>query len=302
MTRETTWELAGKTVSRIGFGAMQLHGPGGRQAPDGVTAKAILREAFEAGANHLDTAEFYGGGEVNRLIRAALSPYADDLVIATKVGAVELPEGGLTPAQKPHELRQQVEANLATLGAEAVDLVYMRRVDQAPGLVAEGDQIVDLDDQLAELVALRDEGKLRAIGLSHVSQAQIEQALPVGLAAVQNFWGLLRRDDEAALELCAANGVAWVPFFPLGSAFVGSGPRFASIRSVLDEPTVVEIAAELEATPAQVGLAWLLAHSPNVLLIPGTSSPEHLRENLAVGALELPPEAIARLDALGRLR
>jgi pyridoxine 4-dehydrogenase len=291
-------ELAGKTVARIGFGAMQLHGPGGREAPAGATAEAILREAVEAGANHLDTAEFYGGGEVNRLIRAALSPYAEDLVIATKIGAVELPGGGLTPAQKPSELREQVEANLATLGTEALDLVYMRRVDRAPGLVAEGDQVVDLDDQLAELAALRHEGKLRAIGLSHVSLAQIERALPVGLAAVQNFWGLLRRDDEPALELCAANEVAWVPFFPLGSAFVGSSPRFASVRSVLDEPTVVEIAAELDATPAQVGLAWLLAHSPNVLLIPGTASPEHLRENLAAGSVDLPPETIARLDAL----
>jgi len=294
-----SWELAGKTVARIGFGAMQLHGPGGREAPSAATAEAILREAYAAGANHVDTAEFYGDGEVNRLIRAALSPYAEDLVIATKVGAVEKPEGGLTPSQKPHELRRQVEANLATLGAEALDLVYMRRVDQAPGIIAEGDQAVDLDDQLAELAALRDEGKLRAIGLSHVSQAQIEAALPVGLAAVQNFWGLLRRDDEPALRLCADNDIAWVPFFPLGSAFVGSGPRFASVRSVLDEPTVREIAAaELDATPAQVGLAWLLAHSPNVLLIPGTASLEHLRENLAAGDLELPPEAIARLDAL----
>jgi pyridoxine 4-dehydrogenase len=298
MTRETTWELAGKTVGRIGFGAMQLHGPGGREAPSDATAEAILREAYAGGANHVDTAEFYGGGAVNRLIRAALSPYGDDLVIATKVGAVEKPEGGLVPAQKPHELREQVEANLASLGAEALDLVYMRRVDQAPGIVAEGDQVVDLDDQLAELAALRDEGKLRAIGLSHVSQEQIEAALPVSLGAVQNFWGLLRRDDEPALQLCAANGVAWVPFFPLGSAFVGSGPRFASVRSVIEEPTVVEIAAGLDATPAQVGLAWLLAHSPNVLLIPGTSSPGHLRENLAAGDLELPPEALARLDAL----
>lgn len=291
MTRAMTWELAGKAVNRIGFGAMQLHGPGGREAPTAATAETILREAYAGGANHIDTAGFYGGGEVNRLIRAALSPYGDDLVIATKVGAAEKPEGGLVPVQKPHELREQVEANLAALGAEALDLVYLRRVDSPPGIVAEGDQIVDLDDQLAELAALREEGKLRAIGLSAVTAEQVERALPVGIAAVQNLWGLLERDAEPLLRLCAANGVAWVPFFPLGSSFDGR-------RRVVDEPLVQEIAAELAATPAQVGLAWVLAHSPNVLLIPGTASPEHLRENLAAGSLELPPEAIAKLDAL----
>jgi hypothetical protein len=296
MTTTTTYELAGKTVSRIGFGAMQLHGPGGREAPAAEVAEAILREAVEGGANHLDTALFYGGGEVNRLIRAALAPYPDDLVLATKVGARELPDGGLTPAQKPEELRAQVEENLRTLGAEALDLVYMRRVDSPPGLVAEGDQVVDLDRQLAELAALREEGKVRAIGLSSVTTAQVEAALPVGIAAVQNHYGLLNRADEPLLELCAANGIAWVPFFPLGSSF--DGPRFAGLRRVLDEPEVREIAAGLGATPAQVGLAWPLAHSPNILLIPGTASPEHLRENLAAGSIELDAEAMARLDAL----
>lgn len=291
MTRAMTWELAGKTVNRIGFGAMQLHGPGGREAPTKAVAETVLREAYAGGSNHIDTAEFYGGGAVNRLIRTALSPYGDDLVIATKVGAAEKPEGGLVPAQKPHELREGVEANLATLGIETLDLVYLRRVDSPPGIVAEGDQVVDLDDQLAELVALREEGKLRAIGLSAVTAEQIERALPVGIAAVQNLWGLLEREAEPLLELCAANDVAWVPFFPLGSSFDGR-------RRVVDEPLVREIAAELDATPAQVGLAWLLAHSPNVLLIPGTASPEHLRENLAAGSFELSPEAISRLDAL----
>lgn len=291
MTRATTWDLAGKTVNRIGFGAMQLHGPGGREAPTAAIAEAVLREAYEGGSNHIDTAEFYGGGEVNRLIRAALSPYGDDLVIATKIGAAEKPEGGLVPAQKPAELRAAVEDNLRSLGAEALDLVYLRRVDSPPGIVAERDQIVDLDHQLAELAALREEGKLRAIGLSAVTAEQIERALPVGIDAVQNLWGLLEREAEPLLRLCAAREVAWVPFFPLGSSFDGR-------RRVFDEPVVQGIAAELDATPAQVGLAWLLAHSPNVLLIPGTASPKHLRENLAAGALELPAEAIARLDAL----
>jgi pyridoxine 4-dehydrogenase len=292
----TTYELAGKAVGRIGFGAMQLHGPGGREAPSTETAETLLREGVAGGANHIDTAVFYGGGEVNRLIRAALAPYGDGLVLATKVGARELPEGGLTAAQKPAELREQVEENLRTLGAEALDLVYMRRVDSPPGIVAEGDQVVDLDAQLAELAALRDEGKLRAIGLSSVSAAQVEAALPVGLAAVQNHYGLLNRGDEALLDLCAANGVAWVPFFPLGSSF--AGPRFEGLRRVVEEPEVGAIAVEVGATPAQVGLAWLLTHSPNVLLIPGTASPEHLRENLAAGDVELDADAMARLDAL----
>jgi pyridoxine 4-dehydrogenase len=285
------YELAGKMVARIGFGAMQLHGPGGREAPSPAVAETVLREAVAAGANHIDTAEFYGDGEVNRLIRAALAPYPDDLVIAAKLGAAEPPAGGLVPAQKPAELRAAVEDNLRSLGAETLDLVYLRRVDAPPGIVATGDQIVDLDDQLAELAALRDEGKLRSIGLSAVTAAQLEQALPVGIAAVQNLYGLLDRAAEPLLELCAAGGVAWVPFFPLGSSFDGR-------RRVVDEPLVKEIAAELDATAAQVGLAWLLAHSPDVLLIPGTASPDHLGENLAAGSLEIPAEAMTRLDAL----
>jgi pyridoxine 4-dehydrogenase len=292
----STYELAGKTVARIGFGAMQLHGPGGRETPSTEVAEAVLRAAAAGGVDHIDTAAFYGGGEVNRLIRAALAPYDDGLVLATKVGARELPEGGLTAAQKPAELRAQVEENLRTLGTEALDLVYIRRVDSPPGIVAEGDQVVDLDSQLAEMAALRDEGKLRAIGLSSVSAEQVEAALPVGLAAVQNQYGLLARDDEPLLDLCAANSVAWVPFFPLGSSF--SGPRFEGLRRVVEEPEVRSIATELDATPAQIGLAWLLAHAPNILLIPGTASPEHLRENLAADEIELDDAAMLRLDAL----
>jgi aryl-alcohol dehydrogenase-like predicted oxidoreductase len=285
-----TYELAGKTVSRVGFGAMQLHWPAVREVPPAESAEAILREAYSGGANLIDTAAFYGDGEVNRLIRAALSPYPEDLMIATKVGAAETAEG-LVPAQKPTELRAQVEENLAGLGVEALDLVYMRRVDRAPGIVAEGDQVVDLEDQLAELAVLRDEGKLRAIGLSHVSPAQVEAALPVGIAAVQNLYGLLNREDEPTLHLCAAEDLAYVPFFPLGSGF---GDR----RKVVEEPLVKEIAVDLGATPAQVGLAWLLARHPNVLLIPGTCDPAHLRENLAAADVRLDPSQVERLDAL----
>ena len=296
MTTKMTYELAGRTVARIGYGAMQLYGPGGREAPAADVAEAILREAVERGANHIDTAAFYGGGEVNRLINTALAPYPDNLVLATKVGAREQPDGRLTPAQKPAELRAQVEENLRTLGVEALGLVYLRRVDSPPGLVAEGDQVVDLDSQLAELAALREEGKLRAIGLSSVTPNQVARALPVGIAAVQNFYGLLNRAHEPARELCAANGVAWVPFFPLGSS--SDGPRFEGLRRVPDDPDVRQVAARLGATPAQVGLAWLLARSPENLLIPGTASPRHLRENLAAASVELDPEAMTTLDAL----
>ncbi len=285
-----SFDLAGREVARIGFGAMQLGDLRGRPAPPAATAAAILREAYAGGANHIDTAEFYGGGEVNRRIRAALAPYPTDLVIATKIGAVEPAGGGLVPAQKPAELRAQVEANLRGLGVEALDLVYLRRVDSPPGIVAEGDQVVDLEDQLAELAALRDEGKLRAIGLSAVAAAQVERALPIGLAAVQNLYGLLDREAEPLLELCAARGIAWVPFFPLGSSF--------ERRHVVDEPLVQEIATGVGATAAQVGLAWLLAHAPDVLLIPGTTSLAHLRENLAAGDLRLGTDEKARLDLL----
>jgi pyridoxine 4-dehydrogenase len=294
---EKRYELAGRSVSRVGFGAMQLGDVNGREGPTAEVAEAILRDAVAAGVDHIDTAQFYGGGEVNRRIHAALAPYPDDLLIATKIGAIEKPDGALTPAQKPAELRAQVEENLGALGVESLDLVYLRRVDAAPGLVAEGDQVVDLDAQLAELAALRDEGKVRAIGLSHVSAAQVERALPTGIVAVQNWYGVLNRKDEPLLELCAAKGIAWVPFFPLGSAFTES-PHFADLRHVRDVPEVREIATALGATPAQVGLAWLLAHAPNALLIPGTADPAHLRENLTAGDLELPAEAMVRLDRL----
>jgi pyridoxine 4-dehydrogenase len=290
---EKTYELVGKTVRRVGFGAMQLGDVGDREGPATEVAERVLRDAVAAGVNHVDTAQFYGGGEVNRLIRAALAPYPDDLLVATKIGAVEERGGALTAAQRPAELREQVEENLRALGVEALDLVYIRRVDRAPGIVAEGGQVVDLDAQLAELSALRDEGKVRAIGLSHVSAAQVEAAIPAGIVAVQNWYGVLNREDEPTLELCAANGIAWVPFFPLGSAF-------ARLPKVTDNPTVLAIAAGLGVTPAQVGLAWQLAHYDHTLLIPGTANPAHLAENCAVGDIKLPAASLTALDELTR--
>jgi hypothetical protein len=272
-------------VARIGFGAMQLE----RQDTDRGAALALLRQAVDAGVNHIDTAQFYG--DCNALIRAALAPYQGDLVLASKVGAERDAGGGLVPAQRPEQLRAQVEANLAALGVDQIGVVNMRRVDVPPGIVAEGDQLVDLDDQLAELAALRDAGKIGAIGLSHVSAAQLGQALPVGIACVQNLYSVVDRTAEPVLDQCREHGVAWVPFFPLGSAF-------ANRVKVTEEPTVRGIAAEIGATPAQVGLAWQLAHYDRTLLIPGTSDPAHLAENIAAGSVRLPAASIAALDQL----
>jgi pyridoxine 4-dehydrogenase len=281
-----TVDLAGRRVARVGFGVMQLE----RAAVDRDAALAVLRQAVGAGVNHLDTAQFYG--RCNGLIRDALAPYDVDLVLVSKVGADRDADGRLVPAQRPAELRAQVEANLAALGTERLGAVNLRRVDAPPGIIATGEQVVSLDDQLAELVALRQAGKIGGIGLSNASAGQLEQALPAGIACVQNSYSVLDRAAEPVLRLCRAHGVAWVPFFPLGSA------GFASLPKVTDNATVQGIAAELGVTPAQVGLAWQLAHYDRTLLIPGTSSPAHLAENLAVGAITLPAAALAALDQL----
>ena len=280
-----TAQLAGRTVARIGFGAMQLeHRAGGRDA-----ALAILRLAVREGVNHIDTAQFYGA--CNTFIHDALAPYPDDLVLVSKVGADREADGKLVPAQRPEQLRAQIEANLATLGAGHVGVVNLRRLDAQPGLIAEGDQRVDLNSQLAELTALRDAGKIGAIGLSNVSASQLRQALPAGIACVQNLYSILDRSAEPVLELCREHGIAWVPFFPLGSGFPNR-PK------ATDNPTVVSIAKELGATPAQVALAWLLAHYDNTLLIPGTSDPAHLAENIAAGSLRLSRASVTALDQL----
>jgi hypothetical protein len=288
-----TAALAGRPVARIGFGVMQLE----RAAAGQDAALAILRQAVDAGVNHLDTAQFYGA--CNRLIREALWPYAADLVLVTKVGAVRDAAARpvpLVPAQRPAELRAQVEANLASLGAERLSVVNLRRLDAPPGIIAEGEQRVDLDDQLAELTALRDEGKIGGIGLSNVSAAQLRQALPAGIACVQNSYSVLQRTAEPVLDQCRAHGVAWVPFFPLGSA------GFAGLPRVTGDPTVTAVATELGVTPAQVGLAWQLAHYGQALLIPGTANAAHLAENLAAGAVELPKQSLAALDHLSAAR
>jgi aryl-alcohol dehydrogenase-like predicted oxidoreductase len=275
------------TVARVGYGAMQLFDP----SPD--DAAGVLRRAIELGVNHIDTASFYGPGEVNRRIRAALAPYPDDLVIVSKVGARFTGEEPipLAPAQRPAELRAAVEDDLRQLGVDRVPVVNLRRLDVGIGMAAEGDQIVDLDDQLAEMIALRDEGKIGGIGISSVPLDVLRRALPAGIVCVQNAYSLLDRSQEETIEVCAAKGIAWVPYFPLGSAFPG-------FPKVADNPVVVEIADEIGATPSQVGLAWLLTHAPNTLLIPGTRSIAHLEENIGAGDVTLSADAIARLDAV----
>jgi aryl-alcohol dehydrogenase-like predicted oxidoreductase len=279
--------IGGNPVARVGYGAMQLFDA---SFDDAV---AVLRRAVELGVNHIDTASFYGPGEVNRRIREALAPYPDDLVIVSKVGARYTGEDPvpLGAAQKPAELRAAVENDLSQLGLDRVPVVNLRRMDIGPGVGAEGDQIVDLDDQLAEMIALRDEGKIGAIGVSSVPLDVLRRALPAGIACVQNAYSLLDRSQEEMVDVCTAEGIAWVPYFPLGSAFPG-------FPKVADNPVVVEIAAEVGATPSQVGLAWLLAHAPTTLLIPGTRSIAHLEENLGADDVALSAEQIARLDAV----
>jgi pyridoxine 4-dehydrogenase len=275
-------------VARIGYGAMQLE-PESTATEEAV---ALLRRAVELGVNHIDTASFYSDGEVNRRIQAALAPYRADLVIVSKVGGRSVTGPiPIAAAQKPAELRAAVEADLAQLAVDRIHVVNLRRLDLGPGLTAEGDQIVDLDDQLAEMIALRDEGKIGAIGISNVPLEILERALPAGIVCVQNAYSLLSRAQEDLLDLCVAQDIEWVPYFPLGSSFPGF-PKVAA------DPVVRSIAAALGATPSQVGLAWLLAHSPNTLLIAGTRSIGHLEDNLGAGDVVLDADALARLDAV----
>jgi aryl-alcohol dehydrogenase-like predicted oxidoreductase len=284
-------ELAGRPVGRIGFGAMQLPGPGVFGPPrDRAVALAVLRRAVDLGINHIDTAQYYGPDVSNELIHEALFPYPEDLVLVSKVGAQRDEQGGWGPAQRPEQLRAGVEANLRSLELDQVDVVNLRLHSDAHAAAGNTGE-VDLDSQLAEMVALRDEGKIGAIGVSEVSLGQLRQAVPAGLACVQNAYSLLDRSSEPLLELCRERNVAWVPYFPLGSAFSWA-PR------VTKHPAVVAAAVALGVRPAQVGLAWLLGHDPLVLLIPGTSSLQHLEENVAAGEVRLDAETVAVLDGL----
>jgi aryl-alcohol dehydrogenase-like predicted oxidoreductase len=284
----TTAPLAGRTVSRVGYGALQLE----RLRDDRAAAVALLRRAVELGVDHVDTAQFYGNGFVNGVIREVLGS-GDDVLVATKVGADPDPGGPipLRAAQRPEQLRASVEDNLVHLGVERIPLVNLRRMDTLPGLLAEGDQVVDLDDQLEVMTALRAEGKIGAIGLSSVTTDVLRRALPAGIACVQNAYSLVSRADEDMLELCVAEGIAWVPFFPLGGGRPG-------LPKVTDEPAVRAAADALGRTPSQVGLAWLLHHAPTVHLIPGTADTAHLEANIAAGEIVLDDSTLATLDAV----
>ena len=283
-----TAPFAGRTVHRVGYGALQLERLHDRRAD----AIALLRRAVELGVDHVDTAQFYGFGFANDVIREALRP-EDGVLVVTKVGADPDPGGPLPLrlAQRPEQLRASVEDNLRGLGVEQLPVVNLRRLDSGPGLRPEGDQVVDLDDQLAVMTALRDEGKIGAIGLSCVTLAGLERALPAGIACVQNAYSLVSRDDEDVLRLCLAEGIAWMPFFPLGGAFPG-------LPKATDEPAVRAVAADLGVSAAQVGLAWLLHHAPNVLLIPGTADAAHLEANVATAAITFDDATMAALDAV----
>ncbi|MFD8764304.1 aldo/keto reductase [Streptomyces mirabilis] len=283
-----TASFADRTVLRVGYGALQLERLHDRRDE----AIQLLRHAIELGVNHVDTAEFYGFGFANDVIRETLRP-EDGVLVVTKVGADPNP-GGRLPlrlAQRPEQLRASVEDNLRSLGVDRLPVVNLRRLDTGPGLRPEGDQVVGLDDQLAVMTALRDEGKIGAIGLSSVTLDGLRRALPAGIACVQNAYSLVSRDDEDMLQVCAAEGIAWVPFFPLGGAFPG-------LPKVTEEPVVHAVAESLGVAPSQVGLAWLLHHAPNVLLIPGTADAAHLEANLAAGKITFDAETLATLDAI----
>jgi len=278
-----TYRLGDREVKRLGYGAMQLAGPGVFGPPkDRDAAVAVLRAAVEAGVDHIDTSDFYGPHVVNRLIREALHPYRDDLVLVTKVGAKRGDDASWNPAFSAQELESAVHDNLRNLGLEQIELVNLRLMFSVHG-PAEG----SLEAPLTALAELQRKGLIRHIGLSNVTAAQIEEGRRIAeIVCVQNQYNVAHREDDDLIDALAADGIAYVPFFPLG----GFSP--------LQSDTLSAVAADLGATVMQVALAWLLQRSPNILLIPGTSSLGHLRENLAVAEMTLPGEAVARLDAI----
>ncbi|WP_121254320.1 aldo/keto reductase family oxidoreductase [Nocardioides ferulae] len=275
----------GPTVTRMGYGAMQLAGPGVFGPPaDRDAAVAVLREAVALGITHLDTADIYGPHVTNEIIREALHPYAAELTIATKVGARRDEQGGWPPARAPQQLREDVHQNLDRLGVDVLDVVNLRvggLLDPEPGSIAE---------PFAALAELQREGLIRHLGVSNVTAAQVAEARSIApVVCVQNHYNLAHRDDDELVDALAEEGIAFVPFFPLGG--------FSPLQSA----ALDTVAARLGATPMAVALAWLLQRSPNILLIPGTSSLAHLRENVAAADLGLSADDLAELDAIGRV-
>ena len=285
-----TSHLGDKPINRIGFGAMQLAGPGVFGPPsDPQAARTVLRRAVELGVDHIDTSQFYGPDVVNELIREALHPYPADLKLVTKVGARRDDTGGWLPAQSPAELRAGVEENLRTLQVERMDLVNLRLLD-------EEDAEDRLPEQLGALEDLRQEGKLDLIGISNASANTVRRALElVEVSCVQNAYSVVNRGGDEDLELCEERAIAFVPYFPLGSAFTG-GPR-----QLAADPVIAGVAERRQITPTQVALAWLLHRSERILLIPGTSSVAHLEENLAVGDIELDEQDMQALENATRV-
>ncbi len=280
---DDTFPLGDRSVRRIGFGAMQLAGPGAFGPPrDRDTALGVLRKAVELGVNHIDTAQYYGPDVVNALIREALRPYPEDLVIVSKVGAVRDDTGRWLPAMEPEQLRAGVLDNLRSLGVDRLDAVNLRLMDGGS----------EFDEQLDVMIALRDEGRIAGIGLSNVSREQLVHAVQrTEIVCVQNSLNLLARESLTLLRECQELGIAFVPFFPLGSAFGG-------VNRLLTHPDVIAVAERLEAQPSQVALAWLLELAPNVLLIPGTSSLGHLIDNMTTRRIHLDEEARKVLDSI----
>lgn len=276
-----TFELGDRVVRRLGYGAMQLAGKGVFGPPrDRPEAIAVLREAVESGVNHIDTSDFYGPHVTNEIIREALHPYGSDLVIVTKVGAVRGADASWNPAFSREQLTQAVHDNLRNLRLDVLDVVNLRAMFDVHG-PAEG----SLDQPLEVLEDLKQQGLIRHIGLSNVTAKQIEDAGKITeIVCVQNQYNLAHRQDDALIDTLASQGVAYVPFFPLG----GFSP--------LQSSTLSDVAARLEATSMQVALAWLLQRSPNILLIPGTSSRVHLRENLAAATIDLPAAVLSELE------
>lgn len=278
-----TFTLGSRSVKRLGYGAMQLAGPGVFGPPkDHAAALAVLREAVASGVNHIDTSDFYGPHVTNQIIREALHPYADDLVIVTKISVRRGPDGSWIPAFSREELTQAVHDNLRNLGLDVLDVVNLRSMIN-PHHPAEG----SLEAPLSVLADLQRQGLVRHIGLSNVTATQVAEARRMcEIVCVQNQYNLAHRADDALIDRLARDGIAYVPFFPLG----GFSP--------LQSSSLDAVAKGLGATPMQVALAWLLRRSPNILLIPGTSSVAHLRENVAAAELALPDDAIAELEGV----
>jgi aryl-alcohol dehydrogenase-like predicted oxidoreductase len=289
MTQTQTSLLGDKPVQRIGFGAMQLAGPGVFGPPrDPDAARALLRRAIELGVDHIDTSQFYGPDVVNDLIRDALYPYPDGLRLVTKVGARRDASGGWLPAQSPADLREGVEDNLRSLQVERMDLVNLRLHSEA-GAAAE-----PTAEQLGAMADLQRDGKLDLIGVSNATLDGVKMAYDLlgSLGEVQNAYSILDRSDDPVVDFCEEHGIAYVAYFPLGSAFAG-GPK-----ALAADPAVAAVAEKHGATPSQIALAWLLHRSPRILLIPGTSSVSHLKENLAAGEIALDGEDMERLSQM----